>query len=157
MKEIYIETPKIYQVDQTPTDLFAMTSETAAIVEIERLHAFISGWFRGEYAAEAFDSGFTAALHAEFVNIQPSGKVLSRDQLLEPIRSANGANPEFRITIEQPKIVAEYPGCVVATYVEYQQGARNSAPQNRRRSTAVFETTGERLIWRHLQETAIPE
>lgn len=157
MRDMSIETPKIYKTDQTPMDLFAMTTETAAIVEIERLHAFISGWFRGEYATEAFDSGFAAALHPDFVNIQPSGEALSRDQLLDPILSAHGANSDFRISIEDARIIAEYPGCVVATYVEFQKGARNSAPENRRRSTAVFETHGDRLIWRHLQETALPE
>ncbi|MEM7212740.1 MAG: DUF4440 domain-containing protein [Pseudomonadota bacterium] len=132
-----------------------MTTETAAIVEIERLHAFISGWFRGEYAPDAFQSGFVDALHPEFVNIQPSGKPLTRAELLDPIRAAHGANPDFRITIEEPRVVAEYPGALIATYVEFQQGATNSAPENRRRSTALFET-GDRLVWRHLQETGLP-
>ena len=132
-----------------------MTQPHSAIGEIVRLHDFISGWFRGEIARSEFDTGFSDMLHAEFVNIQPSGAVLTRAELLDPIGNAHGVNPDFRITIEEPRIVAEYPGAAVATYVEFQQGARNSAPENRRRSTVLFETTGARLIWRHLQETAM--
>ena len=136
-------------------DCFEMTNEIAAIVEIERLHEFISGWYRGEYALDAFEAGFADALHPQFVNIQPSGAILAKAELTGPIRDAHGRNPDFRITIEEPQVVVEYPGVVVATYIELQQGARNSAPVNRRRSTVTFETGPGRLVWRHLQETGL--
>ena len=127
-----------------------------AIAEIIRLHDVISGWFRGEITTDRFDPEFADALHPAFENIQPSGAVLGRAELLEPIRAAHGANPDFRITIEHPRVIARLSGLILATYVEYQTGARNSAPRNRRRSTVLFET-GDRLLWRHLQETGLPE
>ena len=81
--------------------------------------------------------------------------MLSRADLLDPIRDAHGGNPDFRISIEEPRVLAEYPGAVVATYGEFQQGARNSTPENRRRSTVLFEAGGGQLVWRHLQETGM--
>ena len=123
--------------------------------EIVRLHRVIDGWFRGALPADCFEPDFADALHPAFENIQPSGAFLSRADLLGPIRAAHGANPDFRISIEEPRLVAEYPGLILATYVELQIGARNSAAENRRRSTVLFET-GPRLLWRHLQETALP-
>lgn len=132
-----------------------MTLRDVAIIEIERLHTFISGWFRGEFEQADFEPGFTQALHPQFENIQPSGAVLTRSELLDPIRAAHGSNRDFRITIEEPRILGTWPGFVQATYVELQTGARNSAPENRRRSTVLFEEGKRRLIWRHLQETAI--
>lgn len=133
-----------------------MDTLTIVTAEVERLHDFISGWFRGEIENARFDPDFADALHPDFENIQPSGAVLSRASLIGPIRSAHGANPAFRITIEAPRVIAVYPGLIAASYVEHQTGARNSTPSNRRRSTVLFET-GERLIWRHLQETGLPE
>ncbi|MEM7056743.1 MAG: hypothetical protein AAF557_04085 [Pseudomonadota bacterium] len=120
--------------------------------EIIRLHRFIDGWFRGETTEDRFQPDFADALHPQFENIQPSGQVLTGADLLDPIRTAHGANPEFRITIEEPRLLGTWPSLILAGYVEHQTGARNSAADNRRRSTALFET-GDRLIWRHLQET----
>lgn len=131
----------------------------AARAEIERLHAFIEGWFRGDPAADRFAEGFANRLHTGFENIQPSGRVLTRGALLDPIRSARGTNPDFRIEIEDVRLLGAYPDArlVHATYVEAQFGARNTTPSdNRRRSTVLFEQPFNRLIWRHLQETALP-
>ena len=140
-----------------PFDPATLPPHPEATREIVRLHDFISGWFRGEIAAERFEAEFTDALHDAFENIQPSGLVLSKADLLDPIRNAHGANPDFRISIETPQLVAEHAGQIVMTYVEFQQGARNSEPENRRRSIVFFERDGDRLIWRHLQETGISD
>ena len=133
-----------------------MTSLDQVTREVERLHDVISGWFRGEIASDRYDPEFAAALHAEFENIQPSGRVLTRDAIVQGIRDGRGTNPDFRISIENPRIRGTWPGLILATYVEFQTGATNSARQNRRLSTVLFET-GPRLIWRHLQETGLPE
>lgn len=119
--------------------------------EVIRLHDFIAGWFRGEIAEDRFDPDFADALAPAFENVQPSGKVLARADLLDPIRAARGGNPDFRITIETPRLLATWPGLILFQYVEFQQGARASAPENRRLSTALFET-GDRLRWRYLVE-----
>lgn len=124
--------------------------------EVVRLHEFISGWFRGEVSHETFDVAFGDVLHPDFQNIQPSGMLLTKEELLQPIHVAYGSNPDFRINIEASRLIAQYSGQIVMGYVEFQQGARNSNTENRRRSTAVFETQGKYLIWRHLQETGLP-
>lgn len=130
----------------------------AARAEVERLHAFIEGWFRGTMPKDTFATGFANRLHAGFENIQPSGKVLSRADLLDPIREAHGSNPEFRIEIRELRLLGAWPEAKIlqATYVEAQFGARNSDPRNDRRSTVLFEAPLGRLIWRNLQETAVP-
>lgn len=126
-----------------------------ASAEIERLHDFIAGWFRGE--GGDLDRDFAAALHPRFENIQPAGKVLTRDAIVTAIRAGRGANPEFRIAIEAPRLIAAWPESrtCLATYIEAQTGARNSAPENRRRATVLFEDHDGRLLWRHLQETGL--
>ncbi|MEM9061535.1 MAG: hypothetical protein AAGD13_13825 [Pseudomonadota bacterium] len=128
--------------------------EEDVIVEIERLHAFLSGWFRGEYAHEAFEQGFANSLHEEFERVQPSGISLTRSTLLDAVGEAHGASPDFRITIAGARLIAAYPGVLLATYEEHQTGARNSAARNHRRSTVLFEA-GKRLIWRYVHETPV--
>lgn len=131
-----------------------MDAFTRAHDEVVRLHQVIDGWFRGDISPDRFDPEFADALHPDLENIQPSGAVLTKADLLGPIRAAHGANPDFRITIEEPRLLGVWPGLILATYVELQQGARQSAAENRRRSTVLFET-GDRLLWRHLQETGL--
>ena len=127
---------------------------TAATEEIDRLHQVIEGWFRGTLAPDRYEPDFVDALHPDFECIQPSGALLSRADLVGGMQQAHGTNPDFRITIEAPRLIATWPGLILAGYIEAQTGARNSAPENRRRSTALF-TTGPRLLWRHLQETGL--
>ena len=130
--------------------------------EIEDLHAFISGWFRGELErnASVYRQGFSNRLAKTFVNIQPSGQVLSRADLLDPIENAHGANSDFRISISSVTLrhVSEDQSLIQATYVEHQTGARNTTPpDNDRISTVLFQRdlATDKLVWLHLHETAI--
>ncbi|MEO1490767.1 MAG: hypothetical protein AAFV19_01265 [Pseudomonadota bacterium] len=140
------------------TDIFTNPAQ-AARTEIERLHAFIEGWFRGTMPKDTFAQGFANRLHAGFENVQPSGAVLSRADLLDPIRDAHGRNPDFRIKIRDVRLLGAWPEAklIQASYIEAQTGARNSAADNDRRSTVLFESPLGRLIWRHLHETAVPQ
>ncbi|MEL6476444.1 MAG: hypothetical protein AAFR17_03880 [Pseudomonadota bacterium] len=124
--------------------------------EIVRMHDFLSGWFQGEIAADRFGPDFADRMDPEFENIQPSGRVLTKPDLVEAIRKGHGANPEFEIAIEEPRILGSWPGLILAGYVEYQTGARDSAAENRRRSTVLFADDGSTLTWRYLQETGLP-
>jgi hypothetical protein len=131
--------------------------------EVERLHDFIAGWFQGTASqADAqtdFESQFTARLHPEFENVQPSGRVLSRENLLKALSGARGSNPDFRIEVRDTRILGHWPDCglILAGYVEAQFGAHNTTPpDNLRRSTVVFERSSTGLIWRHIHETAMP-
>ena len=130
--------------------------------EIVAVHDFLAAWFRGELdqTDAVYSAGLADRLAPEFVNIQPAGELLTRAQLLEPIKAAFGANPDFQISIADVdvRLADEAAGLVLATYVEHQQGARNSAPSNTRISTVMFrinEADG-RLTWLHIHETAVP-
>ena len=130
--------------------------------EIEALHDFLAAWFRGELEATdaVFGAGLADRVAADFINIQPAGKLLTRSQLLEPIKAAFGASPEFRIKIADVEVryADMAAGLVLATYVEHQDGARNSGASNTRISTVLFRSDRPDgpLTWLHIHETAVP-
>lgn len=126
-----------------------------ALAEVVRLHDFLGAWFRGELAEDRFVPDFAAALHPDFENVQPAGLTLTRNELLEPIRAGHGTNPDFQIIIEAPRLLGIWPGLILFQYIEQQSGARASAPENRRLSTALFEASGKRMIWRYLTEISL--
>ena len=128
--------------------------------EIVNLHDFIAGWFRGEIANsdDQFEMGFAGHLGAAFQNIQPAGKVLTRDDLINGIRKAHGANPDFRISIHDVALreIFDAGTTILVTYLERQTGARATTPSdNNRLSTAVMQRDGDRLTWLHLHETLV--
>ena len=128
-------------------------------LEVERLHDFFVGWFQGTIAKTAFEDQVAARLHPDFENIQPSGRALPRDILWTGLRGAWGSNPDFRIEIRDTRILGTWPDCglILAGYVEAQFGAHNTIPPNNlRRSTVLFERGASGLIWRYIQETAMP-
>ena len=127
--------------------------------EIEALHDFFTGWFSGALpeSDEVFARGLADHFHPEFEIVLPSGTVHDRDGILTPVHQAWGTNPGFSAVTRDVRILGEWPqaGLVLAAYVEAQTGARNTTPaDNLRHSTVLFEHTGERLLWRHLHETA---
>lgn len=141
-----------------PVDFIFSDPSRAARDEIQRLNTFIESWFRGMEPKESFDEEFSERLHDKLEIVQPSGTVLTRIDLLDAIRPAHGMNPNFKIVVRDVRLLRAWPDAnlIHATYVESQFGARNSAPRNDRRSTALFEVKDGRLIWRHLQETGTP-
>ena len=131
--------------------------------EINALHDFISAWFRGNAPKDrqTYDAGFSKRLTEEFFNIQPSGKILSKRDLGDPIFTAHGSNPDFHIEIEDVEIRFQSSDgtLIVASYVEVQHGAKNThPPTNARRSTVLFsfDKATENLVWLHVHETALP-
>ena len=128
-----------------------------ALAEVVRLHDFLGAWFRGELADDRFEPNFANSLHPDFENVQPAGIALTRNELLEPIRAGRGANLDFQITIEAPRLLGTWPGLILFQYIERQTGAPASAPENRRLSTVLFEAGGNLLIWRYLTEIGLPD
>ncbi|MEM8793026.1 MAG: DUF4440 domain-containing protein [Pseudomonadota bacterium] len=124
-----------------------------ARAEIIRLHDFFTGWYKGAIPRTALETDFTAVMHPEFQLIMPAGKVYTKDDIVEVIDGGHGQNPDFRITIETVELAGTWPGLILASYIERQEGAKNSAAVNRRRSTVLFEAGDDWLLWRHLQET----
>lgn len=142
----------------TPVELQALIQ-----AEIEAVHDFIAAWFRGEGdgSPEAFAQGLADRLAADLVNIQPSGRTLTRAGLIDPMAAAFGVNREFQIAISDVEVrfVDAVQGLVLATYVEHQSGARNTTPSsNSRVSTVLFRLgeDGQRPTWLHIHETAWP-
>lgn len=131
--------------------------------EIVALHRFLAGWLSGSLPANeaAFAAGLEARLHPGFVNIQPAGRLLRREDLLRQIRAGHGASPGFAIGIRAVTLrhALDQARLYLATYEEYQNGARNSArAENARLSTVLFEDTPDgRLVLRHIHETWLPE
>ena len=125
--------------------------------EIEALHDFFTGWFTGALpeSDEVFARGLADHFHPAFEIVLPSGTVHDRDGILTAIRRGWGANPDFSAVVRDVRVLGEWPGLVLAAYVEAQTGARNTTPaDNLRHATALFECRAERLLWRHVHETA---
>lgn len=131
--------------------------------EIKRLHQFLEDWLNGSVAETdaAFAEGLADRLHPAFVNIQPAGIALGRDDLLDQIRAGYGASPDFRIRIRNVVVrqTLDSASTILATYEEYQRGARNSArSDNARLSSALLQgDANDRLVWLHIHETWLPE
>lgn len=122
-----------------------------------RFNDAIAAWFWGESKKSEFQESLIDCLHEEFETVMPSGRVSTKNDV-PMFESLYGTNPDFQIEIEEPRLLVTYPGgMVVFTYVEDQRGARNSATENRRRSTALFEegSGGGKLLLRRLRETAL--
>ena len=131
--------------------------------EIETVHGFLVAWFRGEVArADAvFAAELADRLAPGMVNIQPSGRVLTRADLLSGVKDGHGTNPAFGITITDCALrhVADDGRLALVTYLEHQRGAVNTdPPDNLRRSTALFQVppAPARPLWLHIHETAVP-
>ena len=134
-------------------------NESEIAAEISRLHDFFTQWFAGTIANrdDIFDREVGDTLVDGFVNIQPAGTMLSRDELLEQIRSGHGKNPAFNISVKNVRLHHHLPGDIrLVTYEEYQQGAMNSAPENGRLSTALLRSVDEHFEWLWVHETALP-
>ncbi|NKB57789.1 MAG: DUF4440 domain-containing protein [Alphaproteobacteria bacterium] len=135
----------------------------AVLAEVEALHRFISAWFQGTEpnTTEGFDAGFSARLDPEFVNVQPAGRILTRDELLDPIRSGHGTNSAFEIEIRELVIHRIFGDgrFVMATYTELQHGAKNSHPPINAPLSSVLLQCAEgkdHFVWLHLHETRVP-
>ena len=131
--------------------------------EVEALHQFLEGWLNGSLPAtdEVFADGIANRLHPMFSNIQPAGIALTGTDLLRQLKGGHGASPAFRIRIRNAKIQHHLAdtGAILATYEEFQKGARNSARADNARLSSVLFSRGEdgRLVWLHLHETWLPD
>lgn len=132
--------------------------------EVETMHSFLEQWLNGSLpkSRESFEREFIDCVDADFVNIQPAGIALSGKTLIDAIFEGHGASPDFRIRVRNVAIRRTFDNdnVVLATYEEYQRGARNSAlAENARVSTALMLDRGNahRFRWIHIHETWLPE
>jgi hypothetical protein len=122
--------------------------------EIEALHRFFAGWFRGELPpTDAAFSRFSTVTGADFVIITPDGRLIERAELLPSLRAAHGSRPDLRIWIERATLRRQHGDMRIATYEEWQ---RQGECVNARLSTVIFQKqagVANGLIWLHVHET----
>lgn len=136
------------------------TSELALLVraEIETIHEFFVGWFRGELEDddENFLPGFARRLDPGFVLVNSRGEVLPLARLIKQIRGSHGSSPGFEIDIHDVRLRHHSGDIFVATYEERQRGAEHTTPaHNRRLSTAVLRADRVApggFAWLHVHE-----
>ena len=136
-----------------------MTSTPIVENEIRDLHEFLAGWLSGQIpqSEREFQIRFMDRLENHFFNIQPSGSLLSLETLSTQIREGYGKSPDFRIMVRDISVHVEDSAYILATYKEFQLGAKNSAPQNARISSVLFQVTSANILkWRHVHETWLP-
>lgn len=122
--------------------------------EIEQLHDFFADWFRGrvENRDEVFGR-FADVLAVDFSMVVPDGRTVPRAPLLQGLRASHGSRPSVEIRVEQPTLIVERDGVVVARYREWQ---RDSEGESTRLSTVVFRRDAARpngLVWVTVHET----
>jgi hypothetical protein len=124
--------------------------------EIERIHRFFEDWFNGD--VEDSDQAFAAAdssLAPGFTLVSPGGQSFPRAVLLSQIRSAHGSRRGgLRIWIDDLNLHYQERGIIICGYREWQRVGDD--PARGRRSTAVFEDDGDKLVWLHVHETWLP-
>ncbi|MBX2802111.1 MAG: DUF4440 domain-containing protein [Myxococcales bacterium] len=121
--------------------------------EVEDVHRFFVRWFTGVAEAAELDA-FAARLHPDVQFIGPSGARTDRAGLIGMFEGRHGANPGFAIDITEVQLVHDLGDHIVATYIEWQRGAKNTTPPDNARLTTVLLTRD--LKWRHIHETALP-
>ncbi len=128
--------------------------------EIIALHEFLAGWLNGTLSNDdtLFAQHLESRLVPGFINVQPSGAVLERAHLLRQIRGGYGLSPDFNIAIRNVVVRKEFgEGLTLATYEEYQRGAKNSAPRNARLSSVLMRPRDGMADWYSIHETWLPD
>ena len=124
--------------------------------EVEDLHRFFVGWFRGDLPASDFEPQFLARFSPDLVFVPPAGRLLGLQDLASMVRDGYASNPDFAVQIRNVTIRRELAGHALLTYEEWQRNALASRPANNGRLATALFTTGEPLRWLHIHETWLP-
>ncbi|MEM8975133.1 MAG: hypothetical protein AAGD43_23990 [Pseudomonadota bacterium] len=125
--------------------------------EIVDLHVFFTDWFNGKADRSKLEERFISRLHPDLIFIPPEGTILRAAHLKAGFEHSYGANPNFRIQIRDVEIQHDLGDYILATYSEWQVGAKASKQANNARLSSVVMAKGAPMIWVHLQETWLPE
>ncbi|MHA2091444.1 MAG: DUF4440 domain-containing protein [Candidatus Kariarchaeaceae archaeon] len=123
-------------------------------LEIKELHQFFEDWFLGQMDIKDL-SRFTTVLDPDFMIIQPSGRIIQRNELINRITKAYGTHTSIKIWVEDLKFVNIGMNIILATYEEWQQVHDNIS---KRISTAIFRIDPmmpNSCCWLHVHETWI--
>lgn len=125
--------------------------------EIVDLHIFFANWFNGIADRDQWESRVQSRLSPNLLFMPPEGYMLSKDDIVNSFEQGYGSNNDFKIEIRDVVIRHDMENHVLATYTEWQTGAKMSAQQNNARFTTVLLEKGDPLKWLHLQETWLPK
>jgi hypothetical protein len=129
-----------------------MDFNTRAQQEIHDFNAAITHWFRGTVSVDAA-AEILQRLHPDFVMIAPDGNVKTRADLGAWLPGVYGKRPDF--VTEATDITTRFSGdhLVLITYRETQ--AAGGIVNNRMSGVLFIPGEGNKIQWRHLQETWI--
>lgn len=125
--------------------------------EIIDLHVFFSDWFNGVADRDQLEPRFKSRLSPNFMFIPPEGFILGEDDIINSFAQGYGSNSGFKIQIRDVVIRHDMENHVLATYTEWQTGAKMSAKEKNARFTTVLMEKSDPLKWLHIQETWLPE
>ena len=125
--------------------------------EIEEVHGFFVDWITGETDEGALEKVFVPRIDDAMHFVSPDGNRLDRDELVAMFRRCHGANPDFRIAIRDVRILSELGDHLLATYQEWQRGAKTSAKPENGRVTTVVLSRESPFRWLHVHETWLPD
>lgn len=121
----------------------------AYTTEIIEAHIAIESWLsEGKGDPEALLSRFDST----FTMVTPGGACLDNAALNHFFLAHRGARPGLKIEVENIETVAQWSDGAALRYQE-----KHTLPEQaetRRWSTVVFKRLGEKILWRHLHETA---
>lgn len=121
--------------------------------EIVELHDFFTQWFNGTAKQSQLEERFLSRLHENLMFISPDGQTLTAADLRAGFQHAFGSNKDFNIEIRDVSIRYQIGDYILATYTEWQCGAKRSATAENARFTTALMQKGTPFKWLHLQET----
>ena len=134
--------------------------EAAAVVrEIEELHRFFEGWFRGELGDDDRTyARFAAALAPEFRMVFPAGGTIGHADLLVLLRRLHGsrrAEPGFAIAVEDVEVRWTEGPRALARYREQQRWPDRWTDRHTLAAFRAEPSAPLGVAWTDLQETWI--
>lgn len=124
--------------------------------EVLDAHQLIQKWLGNKEAKEEVCETLLARFSPAYSMVTMGGGLLDYPKVNAFFRTQRGARPGLKIGISDMRIMAASDHGATVVYRETQQLPGESPTL--RFSTVVFEAKQNgRVIWRHLQETAIPQ
>ena len=124
--------------------------------EVLDAHELIKEWLGNETAKDEVCEDLLARFSPAYSMVTTGGGLLDFTTLNSFFRTQRGARPGLAIEISDMRVIAECDTGATVVYKELQQLPDQSPTL--RFSTVVFESKPNgKIIWRHLQETALPQ
>jgi len=124
--------------------------------EVLDAHELIKEWLGNETAKDEVCEDLLTRFSPAYSMVTTGGGLLDFTTLNSFFRTQRGARPGLAIEISDMRVIAESDTGATVVYKELQQLPDQSPTL--RFSTVVFESKPNgKIIWHHLQETALPQ